>query len=162
MAAEEEILKSPMDIKGLMRNALIRLAKQNSVEPTQVGVKLYFEPKHNDGNGAMGYWLYINGAPTRAMFFLADVVGKTSDLSDREMLLNLLCLQGIPQLGIAQPAIHKFAKEFKLEGNDWQNLCIMVRAANNENANPVLLLYNGDPVKEENFLRQLFIEKDFF
>ncbi len=142
--AEEEIV-SPTDIAGLMRNALIRFAKQNETTPTRIAVKIFF-----DGVlGALGYEMFLDGNPSKRLSFLKDILNKNADSFNRENLLNVIMLQGF--MG-APPVLNKFAKEFNVE--EPTDLHMMVATIKDEPVNAILLLYHGDT-----FLRQVRVNE---
>ena len=145
MAAEIKENISPTDILGLMRNTLIRMANQNSVPPSKVQVKIYYDHEIS----ALGYWLYLNGNKARKMSFLTDVIAKKADSMNRETILNMVMLNGF--MG-AKPVIQKWATEFNLEYPSV--LYLMICSQDDDPVNPILLLYS-----DAGFLRQVFVKE---
>jgi hypothetical protein len=141
-------MANPLDIKGIMAKALERLAKQYSVTPDQVAVKIFINPETN----LLAFQLFISGASVfiegrnnGLMSFNQDILNQKIDLMNREAILNQLILP---------PAMAKFATELNCTPYD---VFIMVGTVNNETCNPYLYLYKG----ENEAVRQVFIETDF-
>ncbi len=137
-------MANPLDIQSIMKTAIARLAKQHSVLPDQIAVRLFLHPKTT----LLSFQLLVNSSPISLpdreqglMSFNQDILGQKIDLMNREAILNQLILP---------PAIDRFAQEL---GCKPVQVYVMICTLDNETCLPSLYL-----CKEEDVIRQIFIE----
>lgn len=138
-----------LDIKGLMSEAIIRLAKKystsdNELTPQDIAVKIFMNPETQN----LGFRLFVKWQPVVVdrigglLSFNRDILNVSVDLMNREVILNKM---------IMPPILQRLSEEVSADSP--YDIFIFVGMGDSE---PALFLYHKNVE-----VRELSVEKDF-